>query len=74
MYVLAAFFQRCCVFDRRAKAGAKELYWAYTRWCDDSGERAETQTSFGTRLRERGLTNRVSHGRTVWRGVGLSSG
>ena len=73
--VLAAFLEECCgVFDKRAEAGASELYEAYKRWCDHSGERAESQKSFGTRLRERGLTSRVSHGRKVYEGIGLSAG
>jgi putative DNA primase/helicase len=73
MDVLAAFFEECCVFDKPAEAGASELYKAYTRWCEAAGERCESQTSFGTRLRERGLTNRETHGRKVWRGIGLAA-
>ena len=34
MDVLAAFFEECCVFDKRAEASASELYRAYIRWCD----------------------------------------
>ena len=57
MDVFAAFVEDCCVFDKRAETGARELYRAYTRWCEGSGEHAESQTSFGTRLRERGLVH-----------------
>jgi putative DNA primase/helicase len=71
MDVLAMFFEECCVFDKRAEAGASDLYRAYTRWCDGSGEHAETQKSFGTRLRERGLTQRKADGRKVWIGIRL---
>jgi putative DNA primase/helicase len=73
MDVLAAFLEECCVFHKRAEADASELYRAYTRWCDDSGEHAETQKSFGTRLRERGLTSRKAHRSTIWRGIGLAA-
>ena len=71
MDVLATFLEECCVFDERADAGASELYRAYTTWCDDSGEHAESQTSFGTRLRERGLVRHKPHRGTVWQGIGL---
>ena len=74
MDVLASFFEECCVFDKRAEVGASELYKAYTRWCEAAGERGESQTSFGTRLRERGLVQRKAHGRMFWIGVGLVSG
>jgi putative DNA primase/helicase len=73
MDVLAAFFQECCVFDKRAEAGASDLYKAYVRWCEAAGERGESQTYFGTRLRERGLTNRETGGRKVWCGIGLKA-
>ena len=74
MDVPATFLEECCVFDKRAEASATELYRAYVRWCDDSGEHAETQTSFGSRLRERGLTSRKVHGRMVWSGIRLRAG
>ena len=73
MDVLAAFFEECCVFDKRAETGAGELYRTYIRWCEATGEHAETQTSFGTRLRERGLTSHKGHACKVWRGIGLSA-
>jgi hypothetical protein len=38
-----------------------------------TGEHAESQKTFGTRLRERELTNRETHGRKVWRGIGLAA-
>ncbi|MGH8480791.1 MAG: DNA primase family protein, partial [Gammaproteobacteria bacterium] len=74
MDVLAGFLEECCVLDRRAEAGASDLYRAYCAWCDASGERAESQTSFGGRLTERGLDRRKSLGIKVWLGIGLSSG
>ena len=73
MDVLAAFFEECCVFDKRAEVGASDLYKAYTRWCEAAGERGESQTYFGTRLRERGLTSHKGHACKVWRGIGLKA-
>jgi len=57
--------------DRRAETSAGELYRSYVQWCEQGGERAETQTSFGRRLRERGLTQRKGHRATYWLGIGL---
>ena len=45
-------------------------------WCDDAGERPETQKTFGMRLTERGFesarsSSGVNKGRKVWHGIGL---
>lgn len=56
MDVLGAFLVDCCdTSDPEAEASSADLYRAYKAWCDDAGEKAVTQTSFGNRLRERGF-------------------
>ena len=45
-------------------------------WCDDTGEKPETQKMFGMRLRERGfVSSKIKRGpdkdRKGWFGIGL---
>jgi putative DNA primase/helicase len=73
MDVLAAFMADCCVVHENARAKASELYQTYVQWCEDNGEQAENQRSFGMRLSERGF-ERYRGGREgghLWRGIGL---
>ncbi len=73
MDVLAAFLDECCVLHEDAHAGATPLYTAYKDWCASAGENPETQTRFGTMLRERGLGTGKDPKtrRKVWYGIGL---
>jgi len=73
MDVLAAFLADCCVLEPNARAKAADLYQAYVQWCEQSGEHAEKQRSFGIRLSERGFEKRRSDraGAVVWYGIGL---
>ncbi|HQK95658.1 MAG TPA: primase-like DNA-binding domain-containing protein, partial [Armatimonadota bacterium] len=51
---------------------ARELYEAFTAWCEDTGEKACSQRAFGVRLSERGLVRGRSHtGGRVWEGLAL---
>jgi P4 family phage/plasmid primase-like protien len=73
MDVLAAFLADCCVRDEDELAFAGELWGAWKRWCDESGEQAGTQKRFGGRLAERGFLNHRDSrtGRKVWSGLSL---
>jgi phage/plasmid-associated DNA primase len=57
-------------------APATPLYKQYQMWCDDAGEKPETQKMFGMRLRERGfVSDKIKRGphkdRKGWLGIGL---
>jgi putative DNA primase/helicase len=73
MDVLAGFLEECCVVDERERSYSRELYTAYKRWSEDSGERPESQKRFAGRLSERGFLNdRDSRtGRKMWSGLSL---
>jgi P4 family phage/plasmid primase-like protien len=73
MDVLAAFLADCCVRDEDESAFAGELWGAWKRWCDESGEQAGTQKRFGGRLAERGFLNHRDSrtGRKLWSGLSL---
>jgi len=76
MDTLAAFIEDRCVVRPGAVAPATPLYKQYQMWCDDAGEKPETQKMFGMRLRERGfVSDKIKRGphkdRKGWFGIGL---
>jgi phage/plasmid-associated DNA primase len=56
-----------------AEAFAVELWGAWKRWCEETGEQAGSQKRFGGRLAERGFLNHRGSktGRKVWSGLSL---
>jgi putative DNA primase/helicase len=77
MDVIAAFIDEECVVAEHATATAKALYAAYKTWCEDNGEKPESQRSFGGRLRERGyesgrITTGARKGAIEWYGIALA--
>ena len=75
MDVLAAFLADCCLRDEDETAFAGELWGAWKRWCEETGEQAGTQKRFGGRLAERGFLNHRDSrtGRKMWSGLALRS-
>jgi len=73
MDLLARFIEDCCIEHKNAFISASELYAAYRRWAEDNGERYETQTGFGKRLRERGFADERKSGKRGWVGISLPS-
>jgi putative DNA primase/helicase len=76
MDTLAAFIEDRCVVRPDTVAPATPLYKEYQMWCDDAGEKPETQKMFGMRLRERGfVSDKLKRGphkdRKGWFGIGL---
>jgi putative DNA primase/helicase len=74
MDVLGSFLRECCELGHEHNVAAKDLYGAYKFWCEDNGERPETQRRFGSRLTERGGFARYrggADGGHRWRGVRL---
>jgi putative DNA primase/helicase len=68
--VLGRFIEECCMVSPQVRAKASDLYEAYKRWCDASGEYAITLTAFGNRLEEQGFAKHKAG--TIWRlGIGL---
>jgi putative DNA primase/helicase len=71
--VVGRFLEECCDIKKMAETRARDLYKAYTSWCEESREHAATQHIFGKVLTEKGFERRLSAG--VWyRGVCLRPG
>jgi P4 family phage/plasmid primase-like protien len=75
MDVLAQFLEACCDLDEPdATATAKEIYAAYKKWCEDTGEHALSQKSFGARLTERGFERQRGEHGYRYAGVRVTAG
>ncbi|MDQ5911060.1 MAG: putative primase/helicase [Pseudomonadota bacterium] len=71
MDVLAAWLGECCIVGKRYEAKAADLYASYCRWCEQSGERPETQRKWGMRLTERGFLREQRRVGIVYLGIGV---
>lgn len=69
---LADFLADCCTFGPRCEAGAGELYAAYRKWAEQSGEQPRSSQWFGRQLSERGYQpDQKPGGERIRRGLGL---
>lgn len=75
MDLIGQFLDDTCVTDPRSRVGCGELYTAYARWCEESGERPLTQRAFGARMTERGFDRwrGGSAGGWFYLGVGVAT-
>lgn len=73
MDALGAFIEDRCVVHPRASVGSTKLYNAYKEWSGEAGEKWESQTKFGLRLKERGFSKETVQ-TVTWYGIGLRSG
>mgnify|MGYP003375701289 CR=1 FL=1 len=71
MDVLAAWLGECCIVGKRYEAKAADLYASYSQWCEQSGERPETQRKWGMRLTERGFLREQRRVGIVYLGIGV---
>lgn len=72
--ILRGFIDHACIVAPGLSAWARELYRAYEGWCSETGEHQVTQTTFGLRLKERGLTSaRGTGGAKRWHGITLNT-
>ena len=71
---IAAFISDCIETDPNSDVTSSKLYKAYTRWCEENGERPFSQRELGVRLTERGFTRgRATGGVRVWKGIKLTT-
>lgn len=68
--VIGEFLTERCVVDQRATVPASDLYRNYSKWADEAGHHALSQTRFGLAISERGF--RRERTKTAWfyRGLG----
>ena len=72
MDLFGGFLEESCVAGADASITAKNLYAAYTSWCEANGEKVRSQKALAGSLRERGFENgRLAKGVRCWHGLRL---
>lgn len=72
--ILAEFIQSCCFLDTHDDVivSHKELYTAYTNWCEENSIDAITSRTFSKRLLEKtSIQKFTGHGQIKWRHIRL---
>lgn len=70
MDMIGPFIDECCVLQKGKETYAGPLYQSYVAWCQQNGEEAIKQRSFGGKLAEKGLErDRGSGNKHLWRGI-----
>lgn len=71
--VLKHFLDSQCIFAKGASIGARELYQAYKRWSDETGEfYTMSERDFSTALEERGFARKRTIPGIQWYGLSLA--
>lgn len=65
------FLEEMCVTGSNFTVKGRDLYTAYRGWADGVGEDALSETSFGNRLRERGLNKKHTNSGNLYQGIRL---
>ena len=68
---LKTFMDERCTVAQHAHVTAKSLYAAYTDWCEEAGERPQSQRRLGMALKERGFQRERLNSGFSWFGLGL---
>ena len=73
MDALAEFLKDCCVTGSSFKVSSRDLYGAYTAWCERNGEDHLKQRPFASQMKEKGFEQaRIgSSGNRGWKKLGL---
>lgn len=73
MDILQGFLSECCIVREDVRCGSKDLYEAYRKWCEASGEKAFGQRKLGLLLQDRGFARFRTKRMRGWEGLGLAS-
>jgi putative DNA primase/helicase len=73
MDLIGGFIDECCVQESNVQVSSKNLYQAYSNWCENSGEVHLKKNWFGRKLREKGFESKVlgSERARYWLGLDL---
>lgn len=69
--VIGAFIEECCTPEPSEREKSADLYHAYKRWAEETGEYVLSLTGFGRRLEERGVHMMKSMGLKYRKGLKL---
>jgi phage/plasmid-associated DNA primase len=70
---LAEFVSTCCELHSNASSGSRDLWKAYQRWVQETGDGfpVRTQKAFGQYLKSLGCRPYRTNKRRMWRGIAL---
>ena len=71
MDLLNDFLTECCTESPDEKVPSKDLYQAYSNWCEQNGEFQLKQNWFGRKLKEKGFTSKQLGAKRVRYWIGL---
>lgn len=74
MDVLHDFLENRCEINVPDSVGSSEFYNAYRTWCEDSGDKAVSQTKFSLMLEERDFQKEKTKTTRNWVGIRLKKG
>ncbi len=74
MDALAGFLEECCEIADGYQVEKGRLYDRYIEWCRDNDESPIKKKVFGSRLKERGVTDGRTKGVRFWVGVTMTNG
>jgi len=73
MDIMGKFLEDRCTVVTNGRITTKNLYASYKLWCEENGERDISQTTFGTRIAERGFTKGHSREGNYFEGIEIKA-
>jgi putative DNA primase/helicase len=71
MDVIGNFLKECCIQKPEVSIRIRELFKAYSDWCDENNEHGVSERFFGLRLKEMGFEQGRTSEARYWCGLGL---
>jgi putative DNA primase/helicase len=71
MDVIGSFLKEVCVMQADVSIRIRELYRAYSDWCDDNNEHPVNERSFSSRIKEMGFEQARTAEARFWKGLAL---
>ena len=71
MDVIGNFLKQCCKQEKDCKIRIRELYKAYSDWCDENNEHAVSERFLSLRLKEIGFEQTRTTEARYWSGIAL---
>lgn len=72
MDAIGRFIEERCILKPNTQVRGKQIYEAYSTWCEENGDKDLGQHKFGRYLREDcGLKKEHARGGSLWSGIGL---